>query len=137
MLTRTINYTDFNGNQQSDIYHFNLTKTELATLEASYEGGIERRIQAIVHANDRKGLIDEFQKIILMAYGEKSEDGKRFVKNDELRESFTQTAAYDALFMELASDENAAEAFIKGVLPTDLEVPRDQDKPLPPPAGGN
>jgi hypothetical protein len=137
MLTRTINYTDFNGNQQSDIYHFNLTKTELATLEASYEGGIEQRIQAIVNANDRKALIDEFQKIILAAYGEKSEDGKRFVKTDELREIFTQTAAYDALFMELASDEDAAAAFIKGVLPQDLGVQQDQDKPLPPPPGGN
>jgi hypothetical protein len=55
----------------------------------------------------------------------RSEDGKRFIKNDQLREEFTQTAAYDALFMELATDEDAAANFIQGILPKDMSVPQD------------
>ena len=70
-----------------------------------------------------------------MAYGIKSDDGKRFMKSDQLREEFSQTAAYDALFMELATNDDAAATFIKGVVPKDFlkEMEKVQNKFLPPP----
>jgi hypothetical protein len=64
--------------------------------------------------------VSEFKKIVLLSYGEKTPDGKRFVKNDEIREAFSQTAAYDTLFMELATDDKAAADFIKGIMPRDM-----------------
>lgn len=120
MLKRSITYEDFNGNTQTDEFYFNLTKSELVELEAGYEGGLEATIRRIVEAKDNAALIREFKRIILAAYGERSEDGKRFVKNEELRNEFTQTAAYDALFFELATNETAASDFIKAVLPKDM-----------------
>lgn len=140
MLKRDITYEDYNGETVTDTFYFNLTKTEIIELEVGYEGGLEMAIQRIIEAKDNRSLIEEFKKIVLAAYGVKSEDGKRFIKSATLREEFSQTAAYDALFMDLATNEDAAAKFITGIIPKDLAeaVP---DKPsqniqtveLPPP----
>lgn len=126
MLKREITYEDFDGNQATDTFYFNLNRTELIELEVAYEGGLQAALQRIIETKDNKTLINEFQKIILSAYGVKSEDGKRFIKNDKIREEFTQTPAYDALFMDLATNENSAADFIKGILPKGLS----EDKTL-------
>lgn len=134
MIKRTVQYEDYNGNMVSDDFYFNLTKAELLELELSYDAGFSETIQKIIDAKDNRTLVAEFKKIVLMAYGVKSDDGKRFIKSDKLREEFEQTAAYSALFMELATDDTAASIFINGVTPKDLTsaaVP--QDKPLGPP----
>lgn len=120
MLKREITYEDFNGDTVTEVFYFNLTKTELLELEVEQEGGLSATLQSIVETKDNRHIINEFKKIILMAYGEKTPDGKRFIKSDELREAFSQTAAYSALFMELATNENAAANFINGIVPPDL-----------------
>jgi len=139
MLKRTINYEDFNGNPQSEIFYFNLSKPELVELEMNHEGGFGAFMQRIIDAKDPKVLIQEFKKIVLLAYGQKSDDGKRFDKSDQMTHEFTQTAAYNALFMELATDDKAAAAFIEGIMPNDLLAAVQNDKknllPPPPPAG--
>jgi len=124
MLKRNITYKDFNDEEVTETFYFNLSKTELIELEVSYEGGLQGAIQRIIEAKDERALVMEFKRIVLLSYGERSADGKRFIKNDQLREEFTQTAAYDALFMELATDEDAAAKFIQGILPADM--PSDQ-----------
>jgi len=134
MLKREITYEDFNGDNVTEPFYFNLTKSELMELESSYQGGLEAAIKAMINAEDNHGVLKEFQKIILMSYGQKSPDGKRFIKSDELRDEFLQSAAYDALFMELATTEDAMIAFINGVLPKDMvaEVAKMQEVNLPP-----
>lgn len=134
MLKRDITYEDFDGEQVTETFYFNLTKSEIIELEVSYKEGLQAALLRIVKAQDNKTLIAEFKKIVLLAYGERSEDGKRFIKNDEIREAFSQTAAYDALFMELATSDDAAATFIKGVVPKDFakEIEKTQDVPLPP-----
>lgn len=143
MLKREISYEDFDGNRMTDIFYFNLSKTEIVELEVGYEGGLEAAIRRIMAAQDNKALLAEFKRIILASYGIRSEDGKRFIKTEDLRTEFSQTAAFDALFMELATDDDAAATFIKGILPADLslEVEKAQtmvvvplDPPPPPPA---
>lgn len=121
MLKRNITYTDFNGEEVTEAFYFNLTKSELVKLEVHYNEGLDVAIRNIIKAENRKALIEEFQKIILLAYGEKSDDGKRFVKSDAIREAFSQHAAFDALFIELATNDVAASDFIKGVLPNDMQ----------------
>lgn len=134
MLKRTITYENFNGETVTNTFYFNLTKAELIELNVSYEGGFEKFLETIIAAQDQKTLIEEFKKIILISFGEKSPDGERFIKSDELREKFTQTAAYSALFMELATDANAASVFINSVIPKDMQAQvSKQAAVLPPP----
>ncbi len=120
MLKRSISYEDFNGNDATDIFYFNISKPELIELEVEFKEGFSTMLQSIIETNDSKQLIKRFKEIVLMAYGKKSEDGKRFVKSDQLREEFAQTAAYSALFMDLATDDSAAIVFLKGILPKDM-----------------
>ena len=77
-------------------------------------------IQKVVNAQDAPAIIKIFKDLILKAYGEKSADGKRFIKNDELRDAFSQTEAYSQLFMELATDSDAAAKFVNGIMPADV-----------------
>lgn len=118
MLKREIAYEDFDGNKVTDTFYFNLNRTELIEMEVGYEGGLQAALKRIIESKDNKNLISEFKKIILQSYGMKSEDGKRFIKNDSLREDFMQTAAFDALFMDLATNDGSAADFIKGILPS-------------------
>lgn len=124
MLKKTITYTDFNGQETEEEFLFHLSKAELVELEMSHEGGFVESMQKVVAAEDNKTIIEEFKKIILLAYGVKSADGKRFIKNQTLREEFESSEAYSTLFMELVTDTDAAIEFMNGIIPGDL-VPQD------------
>jgi len=124
MLKKTITYTDYDGNERVEDFYFNLSKAEVAEMEMSEYGGLSNLLKKIVQ--DTKRIIEMFKDLILRAYGEKSPDGKRFVKNQELREAFSQTEAYSELFMELAGNAEAAAAFVNGITPViapNAEVP--------------
>lgn len=130
MLKRQITYTDFNDEEVTETFYFNISKPELIELEVEYSGGFTAMINRIIETTDPGRLVAEFKRLILLAYGVKSDDGKRFIKSDELRAEFESHAAYQTLFTEMATVEGAAEKFFKGVLPADLTEERDQDKPV-------
>lgn len=117
MIKKVIKYTDFNGNENEEVAYFNLTKSECARMEMGTEGGLSKYMMEVVESGDNKKLIELFDKVILDSYGVKSEDGKRFVKTAEMREQFAQSLAYDELFMEIASNPEYAEAFMRGIVP--------------------
>lgn len=117
MLKKTIKYTDYNGVEREEDFYFNLNKAELTEMELSHDGGLTGMIERIVKEQDSKEIIKVFKDLVLKAYGVKSDDGKRFIKNEEVRDSFAQTEAYSELFMELAMDANAATAFVNGIIP--------------------
>lgn len=117
MLKRTVNYEDFNGDQKTKDCYFNFTEAELAELELSVDGGLSVLLEKIIHEQDRRELIGYFKKLVLMAYGEKSADGDYFLKTDEIRAKFESSAVYASLFMEFATDANAAAEFVNGILP--------------------
>lgn len=121
MLKKTITYTDYDGNERTEDFYFNLTKAEILEMDLSASGGLEKLIQKIIAEQDGAKIVKIFKEIILKSYGEKSLDGKRFIKNDELTEAFTQTEAYSNLFVELASDSKAAADFVNGIVPKDKE----------------
>lgn len=127
MLKKTITYTDFNDQSRTEDFYFNLTEAELAELELTAEGnkGLQANLQAIMDSNDNAQIVAKFKEIILMAYGEKSDDGRRFIKSEEIKTAFTQTNAYSQLFVELATDPKAADAFIRGIVPQNLKTPED------------
>jgi hypothetical protein len=117
VLKKTITYEDFNGETVSEDFFFHLSKAELVELELSHQGGLSEALQRIVAAEDGKAIIAEFKNIILSAYGQKSLDGRRFIKNEQLREEFLSSEAYSVLFMELVLDAGKAAEFINGVIP--------------------
>lgn len=117
MLTKSITYTDYNGEQRTETFYFNLTKAELAELNLSTEGGLQNVLQKIIDSKNVPEITKWFKKIIVMAYGEKSPDGRRFIKNRELTEEFLQTEAYSELFMELLSNDESASDFVNGIVP--------------------
>lgn len=124
MLKKTITYTDYNGVERTEDFYFNLTKAEVMEMEMSKKGGLAESIQRIVAAQDTPAIIAVFKKLVLDAYGERSADGREFLKEDtngyRLSNKFKQTEAYSILFMELATDDKAAAAFINGIVPADM-----------------
>lgn len=117
MLKKTMTYTDYDGNQRTEDFYFNLSKAEVAEMEMSTAGGLDKMINRIIAEQDGKRIIELFKDLVLKAYGKKSDDGKRFIKTKELSEEFSQTEAYSDLFMELATDAEAAAAFVNGIVP--------------------
>ena len=135
MLKKTIKFTDYNGVEREETHYFNLTKAEIMEKEMSTVGGFAEMIKKIVAAQDTPTLVRVFKEIILEAYGEKSLDGKHFIKIDEngrpLSNKFVQSEAYSVLFMELATDAEAAAAFINGIVPEDVAKNANQSNLLP------
>jgi hypothetical protein len=120
MIKKTITYTDYNGTERTEDFYFNLSKAEVMEMEMSTSGGLAEMITRIVAAQDQPAIIKIFKDLILKAYGEKSPDGKRFIKSEELSTAFAQTEAYSQIFMELATDADAASNFVNGIVPADM-----------------
>lgn len=133
MLKKTITYNDYNGVERKEDFYFNLSKAEIMEMELSIPGGFAGMIEKIIASKDIPSIIKIFKELILKAYGEKSADGKRFVKSEDLSAAFSQTEAYSNLFMELATDDNSASAFINGLVPADMKLSDEKLKSL----GGN
>ena len=121
MLKKTIKYTDYDGNEREEDFYFNLSKAEITEMELSKEGGMSEYIKKISATQNGPELIKLFKDIIIKSYGEKSLDGKRFIKNKELTEAFIQTEAYSELFIELASNADEAAKFINGIMPKNMK----------------
>lgn len=133
MLPKEITYTDFNGEEKKETFYFNLTESEIARMHLASTAGLDTMIQRIVESDDRQKILDTFEEIILMSYGERSIDGRYFKKEDSIRgkyaDDFKASGAYDALFMELITDEKAAANFINGILPTKMKEGSNQNHP--------
>jgi hypothetical protein len=123
MLKKTITYTDYNDFVRTEELYYNLSNAEIAEMELSVNGGLAEMIQKIVSAQDTPSIVKIFKDLLLKSYGEKSGDGKRFIKSDEISASFSHTEAYSKLFMELATDAKAAVNFVNGIVPNDIKDP--------------
>ena len=121
MYKRTITYTDYNGIERKEDFYFNFSKAELAEMELSTPGGMAAMMNRVIEARDDTSVLKIFKDLLLKSYGEKSADGKRFVKSEELSTAFSQTEAYSIMFMELATDSQAAANFVKAIIPQDIQ----------------
>lgn len=120
MLKKTITFEDYNGEEVTEDFYFNMSKAELMELQVSEKDGFAETLQKIVQSQDGEQIIGSFKKIILLAVGKKSEDGRRFIKNDEVTNDFAQTNAFSELFMELATNAESAAAFVRGIVPAGM-----------------
>jgi len=128
VLKKSITYQDLDGNAITEDFYFNLTKAELAEMELSEQGGMRARLMSLIEEDDRKKIIGAFKMLISTTVGRRSDDGKRFIKNEQITNEFMQTEAYSVLFMELMTDTNAVVAFAQGVMPADLVAQVDMAK---------
>lgn len=129
MLKKTFTYTDYNGVERTEDFYFNLSKAELMEMELSTTGGLAEMINKIVAAQDAPAIVKIFKELVLKSYGQKSADGRRFIKSKELADEFAQTEVYSQLFMELATDADAAAKFVNGIVPV-----MDNKSSIPAPA---
>lgn len=130
MIKKNITYTDYNGVERNEDFYFNLTEAEVMELEMSTTGGLAEMIQKIVNAKDAPAIIKIFKDLVLRAYGEKSADGKRFIKSEEISTAFSQTEAYSILFMRLATDADEAAEFVNGIVPANLSEKAKAQQPM-------
>lgn len=127
MYAKTIKYTDYNGNQREETFYFNLSRSELIDLEWRTPGGLEAYMKSIMASLDGQKLADMFKMLIEKSYGVKDLDGRRFIKNEQVLRNFTETPAYDELFVQLATDDKAAAEFVNGIFPKEaVEAARKQ-----------
>lgn len=132
MLKKLITYKDYNGTERKENFYFNLNKTELMEMETEVVGGMRQLLEDMMEKQDIPKIMKAFKTIILKAYGEKSPDGRRFYKSDELSIAFTQTEAYNVLYMELLSDAKKASAFINALMPEDMRADISDNNVLTP-----
>lgn len=122
MLKKEIEFEDVFGNERKQTFYFGFTKSELTMMQTTTSGGLENSLRNIIETDNNQKIMNFFQKLILDSYGEKSDDGFRFMKNPELKQAFFESPAYDVLFMELLSDTNKAIEFVKGIMPKGIEI---------------
>lgn len=121
MLKKTVTYTDYNGVERTEAFYFHYNEAEILDMEMSTEGGFAERIQKIIDAKDQVSLMQVIKKFVIDAYGVKSEDGKRFIKNDTVRTEFLESPAYSQIWMELVMDDEIAADFINNVIPSGMK----------------
>lgn len=131
MFTKTVNYTDFNDNEVTETLYFNLSKRELVKMAMDLPKEIREKISkdpdnvneqeaaiALATSLGEKGVFEFIEELVKNAYGVKSEDGRKFLKDPKLSEEFTHSIAYDELIMEFMSDENAGLEFVNKLIPS-------------------
>lgn len=133
MYKETITYTDYNDEERTEDFYFNLTETEISMLQLGTEGGLREKLERIMKSNDKPEIIKFFKEMIDITYGEKTPDGRRFIKSPELSKAFSETEAYNIFFMKLATDSDTAINFLNGIIPKALraEMPGDLRELIP------
>lgn len=120
MHKEVITYTDYDGNERTETFYFNLNKAEITEMELSVTGGLSKSLKSLVEKKDVPNTVAVIKDVILRSYGVKSPDGKRFQKSKEISEEFEQTEAYAELFMKMFSDSEYAANFMSAIIPADL-----------------
>ena len=121
MIKKTITYTDFDGNERTEDFYFNLTKAELMEMQFSEVGGFNQFLRKIISTKDSTKLVELFKSLLLKSYGEKSLDGRSFRKSKEISDAFASTQAYSDLFIELSMSSEKAAEFVTGLIPAEMQ----------------
>lgn len=110
---------DYFGNTITENLKFNLSETEMIELVDTnpiFNAGVLNAMAADERAFDMYKAIRE---LILLSYGELSEDGRHFRKSKEITNDFKQSVMYEAVVDKLMEDEsgNAIKEFVYGIFP--------------------
>lgn len=125
MIDVTIKFPDYVGGEREETFYFHLSKGELIDMQMSEYGGLDKLLQKIIDTKDQVKLWTYFRDIILKAYGEKSGDGRNFIKvkdGKRLVDDFITTEAYGELMLKLIKDADYASEFVNGIIPEGLDA---------------
>lgn len=122
MFNTPLSYTDFFGENRTKTLYFNLNETEVTMLQLSENGGLSTLYQTFLDAQDWASLTAAFEKVLLLAYGERQADGDIFMKSDEIRNRFKCSAAYNAMFQKLMNEPDFARKFFMGIMPPNVQA---------------
>ncbi len=120
MIKKTVTYKDLNGKERTETFYFHYFESEIMDMEMSEEGGLAERIQRIIDAKDQASLLKVIKKFVVDAYGIKSDDGRRFIKNKDVKDAFVECPAYSKIYMELLTNDELAAEFVNKVVPEDM-----------------
>lgn len=129
MIRENVKYTDLNGDTRDEDFYFHFSEAELAEMELSTEGGFSAMLDRIIKAQDIPEITKVFKEILMKSYGEKSQDGKRFIKSKEMTTAFMQTEAYSVLFMRLITNVDNMTKFVNGLIPAGLRDSKSKTAP--------
>lgn len=132
MIPVEIEFKDYDGNQRKETKYFHLNKGELIDMQMSESGGLDKLLQKIIDEKDQVKLWQYFRDIVLKAYGEKSGDGRNFIKRGPngnlLVDDFVTTEAYGELLIKLIQDADYASKFVNGIIPEGLDAAGNEIK---------
>lgn len=130
MYKWTLTYTDFDDKERTEDFFFHFTKAELMEMELTKDGGLTASLQRIINAKDTPDIIREIKQLLLSAYGIKSDDGRHFMKNAQIREEFEHSEPYSTMFLELSTNDEKAAEFVNGIMPKDVreQIEKEADK---------
>ena len=133
MIKKTVSYTDFNGDKQTDTLYFNLNKAELGKLQMKMNGKFLDHMQLLLEQKQIEGVYNFIYNLVLDSYGEKDASGKKFIKNSQMKEDFENSIAFSEVLMNVISSPENMSAFIKGILPSEMitEVGNIDSKVIP------
>lgn len=117
MLKQKVKYEDFDENIQDETLYFNLSRMELVALQGRYgKEDMAKYIEKLIEDKNLEKMYELLNDIVLTAYGVRSEDGKRFIKNEQIREEFVQSLAYEALIEDFHDEtRKVLENFVTGI----------------------
>lgn len=148
MIKKTVTYFDYDNNERTETLYFNLNQNELIAMAMDIPEDVSSVVSTdpnqfdkeavatgLVEKMGQKGVMGFVKDLLLKSYGIKSDDGRRFIKSATISEEFSQTVAFDTVFMELMADDKAAADFVNGVIPANVieKMPfmNQNDKVLP------
>ena len=124
MYKKTITYKDYDGKERTEEHYFNLDEGELMEMYMSVPGGYPAMLQRVVNEQSEPELFKIFKEIVVKSYGEKTGDGKYFLKEDDdgrpLVRKFLQSKAYSALMMEFMTKTQSFTDFANQIIPADM-----------------
>ena len=120
MLIHKISYIDLNGVTCEDTLYFNLSKVDIAKLQVKGDGTFIDQLKGWLKDKKIENVFNFFYNLVLDSYGEKSEDGKRFIRTPEMRKQFEESRAFDEFFADVISTDEKMTNFVRAVIPYTL-----------------
>ena len=131
MFCKHIEYKDFLGNDRKEDFYFHLTKADLIKwVTTSGDYTLDQYVKRLYEERNGKKIMETFEELIRMSYGQISLDGRQFNRSEEIVSAFMATEAYSIIFSELVTDASKAAEFFNGILPKELvdEVSKELKK---------
>lgn len=138
MISRTVTFTDYDDNKQTETVWFHLSRATVfdnLDLEEDFEK-LEAKFKGDKREITREETIEILKlvkRLFKLSYGVRFEvDGKtRFRQNDEVLQQFEDSPAYDAILWDLFSNPEDIFAFLSGIFPKDLRDEAQQKMKQP------